>query len=150
MSNRLKDWFREPIGLNQSVARTLPVMALTVADPSHREAYNGASCYGECALTIRFLKNAGLLTDDYSIAIFGLPSGLVFHTVLAKDGIIVVDNEHRANEGHLKVSDTHSYHQGGTLILLKEIGMRDFERDYLAKVKPPSRSFDDKPKSDPA
>ncbi len=150
MSNRLKDWFNEPIGLDQSVGRTLPFMALTITDPTHKDAYLGNSCYGQCALSIRLLKNVGELSEDYSIAIFGLPSGRVFHTVLAKGGIIVLDTENPENEGHLKVSDTHAYHQGSTLTLLKHIGVKDFERDYLAKVTVPILPAGGKPKSDPS
>lgn len=150
MSNRLKDWFNEPIGLHQSVERTLPVMALTVTDPTHRDAYLGDSCYGQCALAIRLLKNAGELSEDYSIAIFGLPSGRVFHTVLAKNGTIILDTENPKNEGHLKVSGTHAYHRGSTLTLLKHIGMNDFERDYLTKVTVPNLPAGSKPKSDPS
>jgi hypothetical protein len=149
MSNRLKDWFNEPIGLHQSVARTLPVMALTVTDPAHPDAYRGNSCYGQCALALREMKNNGVLSDDYSIVIFGLPSGTVFHTVLAKRGTIILDTEHRENEGNLKVSNTHSYHHGGSLTLLKEISVRDFERDYVSKVTIPPRPYNIEPKAGP-
>lgn len=144
MSHRLRDWFNEPIGVHQSVARTLPVMALTVADPSHKEAYLGNSCYGQCALAIRMLEKAGELTDDYSIAIFGLESGRVFHTLLAKGGTIVLDTENRDNEGRLKTIDVHPYHGGSTLLLLKEIGVRDFEREYISKVVLPPANPDQK------
>ncbi len=80
------------------------------------------------------LEKAGELTDDYSIAIYGLPSGRVFHTVLAKGGTIILDTENRDNEGALKTMDIHPYHGGSTLVLLKEIGVREFEREYVSKV----------------
>lgn len=135
MSNRLKDWFNEPIGLHQSVGRTLPVMALTVADPSHKDAYLGNSCYGQCALAIRMLEKAGELIDDYSIAIIGLESGRVIHTMLAKGDTIVLDTENRENEGRLKKAGLHHYDNNPALVVLKDIGVRDFERDYVSKVR---------------
>lgn len=130
----LTEWYNGVVENGQSVGRVLPTMALTVLDPTHRDAYRGDSCYGQVALEIARRAEAGDLTTDHAIGIYG-HGKMVFHTVLSEGDAIILDTLYSAGrklDEPYRHNDIHS-----DLTLLARVPMQDFIERHVNKINIP-------------